>query len=107
MSQYVIEIPYERKKKCKKIGLQLNNMEDVNTLFLCYNRKQKRIIFYLECGEACIDNIHNSEKYVGLRVECVKNFWNELKIKDWIIYSFVYGNESYNRIMISRIFKFE
>lgn len=107
MPQYVIEIPYERKKMCKEIGLHLNNMEDVSTLFLCYNRKQNRIVFYLECGEVCIDSIRNCDIYVGLRVECFKNFWSEMKVKDWIIYSFVHGNERYNRIMVSRIFKFE
>ena len=106
MFQYVVKVPYERKENCKEIGLQLNAIEDVSTLILCYNRKKKKIIFYLECEEVFIDIMLKCEMYVGLHVEYAKKFWEELKVKDWIIYSFAYGNENYNRIMVSRIFKF-
>ena len=104
MFQYIINIPYERKDNCIEIGIQINGMEDVCALILCHNKKLKKIIYYLECDKAYIKEICASKIIIDLNVVSAKNFWDELAVKEWIIYPFVEGNEYYNRIMVKKIF---
>ncbi len=42
MLQYIIDIPYERRENCIEIGSQINIIEDVYTLILCYNKRKKK-----------------------------------------------------------------
>lgn len=106
MFQYIIDIPYERKESCTETGLQINAIKDVYTLILCYNNKDKRVLFYLECNESCINKIYAYKIILASEVFIAKDFWEKVAVKDWIIYTFVEGSECYNRIMIDRIFKF-
>ena len=106
MLQYIIDIPYERRKSCTEIGLQINSIEDVYTLILCYNKKEHKVLFYLECDEKCINKICVCKIVLASTIFIAQEFWEKVVINDWIIYTFVEGRETYNKIMINRIFKF-
>lgn len=106
MLQYIIDIPYERKERCAEIGLQINRMKNVYTLILCHNKKAKKVLFYLECDERCINELCVCKKCLDSEVFIAKEFWEKVVVSDWIIYTFVEGSECYNRIMIHRIFNF-
>lgn len=106
MLQYIIDIPYERRENCIEIGSQINIIEDVYTLILCYNKKEKKVHFYLECDENCINKICVSKIALDSAIFVAREFWEKAVLDDWIIYTFVQGRETYNRIMVNKIFKF-
>lgn len=106
MLQYIIDIPYERRESCTEIGVQINNIEGVFTLILCYNKKKQKVFFYLECNEKCINKICVSKIVLASTIFIAQEFWEKIVVSDWIIYTFLEGRETYNRIMVNKIFKF-
>lgn len=106
MLQYIIDIPYERRESCAEIGVHINNIDGVHTLILCYNKKEQKVLFYLECDEKCISKICVCKIVLASTIFIVQEFWEKMAVSDWIIYTFLEGRENYNRIMVNKIFKF-